>query len=62
MAIIGFIFGFAVGILIAPIKNGLSINTSIGCSNKGLSASTSIGSDNCHHTGSDGCDCNCDCE
>jgi hypothetical protein len=57
MAIIGFIFEFAVGILIAPIKNGLSINTSIGCNNKGLSASTSIGSNNGHHTGSDGCDC-----
>ena len=60
-----FLLGLAVGILISPIKKGLSINTSIasnnGCNNGATKDKCNCGG-NCDCDCDDDCDCCCDCD
>lgn len=58
LTVAGFLLGLAVGILISPIKKGLSINTSI-ASNNGCNNGAAL-KDKCS-CGDCDCDCDCDC-
>lgn len=61
LTVTGFLFGLALGIIISPVKKGLSINTSVG-SHNGCNNGAAVKNDKCSCGGDCDCDCHCDCD